>query len=165
MRTLLSRWFGGTEAPETSDLATQRLSSHDRKLAAPIAALRMLPTTVVQELELANVRTVGELLNLNLREFSRSRKLSNRHLIRLRDVRRSVRLALAIRGLRPREAYLLIAVHRCRPVDLATESPRRLFRDLQRFALSSRGARIVKRMQLPTADRVESWIASARQQT
>ncbi|GEM_PF-6882594 len=80
----------------------------------------------------------------------------------VKRMQQAVRMAHAIDGMRPWHAIWLFAIHRRSPNKLAGESPAVLHRDLIRFSWSSRGQKVVGQRQLPSLDRVRSWIESAR---
>jgi hypothetical protein len=57
----------------------------------------------------------------------------------------------------------LVHVHRTNTEQLAVESPFRLYRDLNRWAISSAGRRSLGRRALPAREEVATWISTARQ--
>ena len=166
MRAILSRWFGGNPHTDSAhDLKHPPRSKRHGKLDARIRSLRLMPVPLAEKLASAGVVTCRDLLELSLGDFATSHGLPHRQCCRLRDARRALRLALAVRGLRPSEASLLVAIHRHHPQNLATDSPRRVFRDLHRFALSSSGEQMTRHLPLPTMEQVRAWIASAKKRT
>lgn len=74
--------------------------------------------------------------------------------------RRAVRLAAAVPGMMPLDGMLLINIHRRSLRGLAIESPAALYRDLQRFAISTKGRRFLKGRQVPSLRRLKKWIAA-----
>ena len=74
--------------------------------------------------------------------------------------RRAIRLAAAVPGMMPPDAMILIHIHRRSLRGLAIESPAGLYRDLQRFSLSTKGRRLMKGRQVPSVRRLKKWIAA-----
>lgn len=81
----------------------------------------------------------------------------------VRRWQRAIRMARAIRTMTPRDALMLRAVHRRSVRALASEAAPRLYRDLKRYALSSRGAKQLGEHPLPSLDDVRRWIEEAQQ--
>ena len=63
----------------------------------------------------------------------------------------------------PRDAQLLISVHRRSVQGIAGESPAGLHRDLVRFSLSSRGRRLVRGKRLPSIRRLKKYISTCKE--
>ena len=76
----------------------------------------------------------------------------------LRHYRRSIRLAASVPGMMPRDAMLLVSIHRRSIRGLASETPGSLYRDLQRFAESSQGQSLLRGRRLPSTRRIKQWI-------
>lgn len=76
----------------------------------------------------------------------------------LRRYQQAIRMATAVPGLMPREAMLLVAIHRRTVRALAIESPSLIHRDLERFALSTRGQRQLRGRRLPSVRRIRKWV-------
>lgn len=76
----------------------------------------------------------------------------------LRHYRRAIRLAASVPGMMPRDAMLLVSVHRRSIRGLASETPGSLYRDLQRFAESSQGRSLLRGRRLPSTRRIKQWI-------
>tara|TARA_R110002049_G_scaffold47902_1_gene138349 strand:- start:36943 stop:37623 length:681 start_codon:yes stop_codon:yes gene_type:complete len=76
----------------------------------------------------------------------------------LKRYRRAVRLAASVPGMMPLDAMLLINIHRRSLRGLAIESPAALYRDLQRFAISTKGRRLLKGRKVPSIRRLKKWI-------
>jgi hypothetical protein len=81
---------------------------------------------------------------------------------RMKRLQHAVRMAHTIDDMRPWHALLLFAIHRRSPNKLAGESAGTLYRDIKRFAWSSRGQRLLSGRAQPTAEQVQGWIESAR---
>lgn len=80
----------------------------------------------------------------------------------VRRGRWAVRFASHFAEMTPRESLLLRAIHRANRHALAQDSAGMIRRDLQRFALSSRGQQLVTLDQVPELPRIRNWIATAR---
>ena len=78
----------------------------------------------------------------------------------LRQYRRAIRFAAAVPGMMPRDAMLLISIHRRSARGLASESPSALHRDLERFAESSQGRLQLRGRRIPSTRRLKRWIAA-----
>lgn len=75
---------------------------------------------------------------------------------------RVLRFAKHFTGMEPREARILIAMHRRSPHVLARESAAVLKRDWERFLLSSAGQRLAAGSEVPDIARLRNWITLAR---
>jgi len=75
---------------------------------------------------------------------------------------RAHRFSAIFSAMTPREAKLLLCVHRRSLRQLASESPAALRRDLQRFVLSSRGRAVSRDRPAPTLVRVRNWVSEAK---
>ena len=78
----------------------------------------------------------------------------------LKQYRRAIRLAASVPGMMPRDAQLLISIHRRSARGLALETAALLHRDLQRFAESTPGRRQLRGRRLPSVRRIKRWIAA-----
>jgi hypothetical protein len=76
----------------------------------------------------------------------------------LRHYRRAIRLAASVPGMMPRDALLLVSIHRRSIRGLASETPGSLYRDLQRFAESTQGQSLLRGRRLPSVRRIKQWI-------
>ncbi len=76
---------------------------------------------------------------------------------------RARRFANRFTDMSSRDARMLFAIHRRSVKAMANESPAVLQRDLQRFALSSRGHRISHGKPVATVAKVRVWVAESRQ--
>ena len=135
-------------------------STRDARHQHALRSLKIMSRRALENLERLDVVTVGDLLELDFESLGEA-GFGDREIARLRVSRRAVRLALVIRRLNPRNARLLIAVHRGSPERLALTNAVRLQKDIQRFALSSRGSRLIGDMPLPPVEVVREWIESA----
>jgi hypothetical protein len=77
----------------------------------------------------------------------------------IKQYRRDIRFAAAVPGMMPRDALLLISIHRRSVRGLASETPASLHRDLERFAESSKGRLQLQGRRIPSTRRLKRWIA------
>ena len=82
---------------------------------------------------------------------------------RVRRWQRAIRMARTIRSMTPRDALMLRGIHRRSVRAVASDSAPRLYRDLKRYALSSRGAKQLADHPLPSLEQVRRWIDEAQQ--
>lgn len=75
---------------------------------------------------------------------------------------RALRFAKHFTDMDPREAHILMAMHRRSPSVLARESAAVLKRDWERFLLSSPGQRLAAGSEVPDIMRLRGWITLAR---
>lgn len=155
-----------SQSQPTTPLEPQRRSARWRQLNQPLAAIGLLSPSMIRRFTSQNVQTVGDFIELDLAQWTKNQQWpaaeSSKALAKLRSVRRCIRLAMAIGNMSPREARMLVAVYRRSPQDVANVSPRRLLHDLERFALSSRGRRMIGNRPLPSLERVQWWVMRAR---
>ncbi len=119
--------------------------------------LRICSASRSQRLSQLGIITAGDLLAADVVEVGRI--LDDRTLPRrLKRTVRAIQFSAAVPGMMPRDAMLLICVHRRSIRSLASESPAVLHRDLQRFALSTKGQRALKGRRLPSVKRIRRWV-------
>ena len=136
-------------------------SHRERLLSMRLARLRLFGPRRRERLEAAGIFTAGDLLMVDLTEIRRRMGTNDRKTRWLARHRRAIRLAAAVPGMMPRDALLLTHVHRRSLNGLAAESPAALHRDLERFALSSDGQRLLRGRPVPNVRRVRGWIRAS----
>jgi hypothetical protein len=104
--------------------------------------------------------TAGDLLAFNVAKL-KDPGVTPKAARLIRRYRGAIRLAVAVPGMMPRDAQLLIGVHRRSVRGLACETPAALHRDLVRFSLSTKGRRLVRGRRLPSVRRVRKWIEAS----
>lgn len=77
----------------------------------------------------------------------------------LKQYQRAIRFAAAVPGMMPRDALLLISIHRRSVRGLASETASALHRDLERFAESTKGRQHLRGRRIPSTRRLKRWIA------
>lgn len=140
------------------------LASHrERLFAMRVEHLKLCPPARCRELAAAGVETAGDLVFGDLKKITSAFGNPARAERAIRRYRAAIQLAAAIDSMMPRDALLLVAVHRRSVASLARDSAAQLHRDLERFSLSSRGSKLVGRRGIPSQRRVRSWIATCRE--
>ncbi len=114
-----------------------------------------------QMLRAIGIVTAGDLVTCDLKRLQH--KGTPQKLVRLvKRYRQVVRLAASVPGMMPRDAQLLISIHRRSVQGIASESPAGLHRDLVRFSLSSKGRRLIRGRRLPSVRRLRKYITTCK---
>ncbi len=106
------------------------------------------------------ISTVGDLATADPKRVASGFGAPRKAIGVLKQYRRAVRLAASVPGMMPRDAHLLISIHRRSIRGLADESPAALHRDLQRFAESTPGRQQLRGRRIPSTKRIKRWIAA-----
>lgn len=149
-----------TASPQADSECTLSLvaSHRERLLSMRIEHLRLVTNKRQAWLAEAGFITAGDLATCRLDQVATQRGWNRRTQARVRRLQRAVRMAASIDRMMPRDAMLLIAIHRRDVQALACETAAGLRRDLERFALSSRGERFLGTRHLPSVRRLKEWI-------
>jgi len=102
--------------------------------------------------------TTGDLARADLVRLASRFGAPSKALPVLKQYRRAIRFAASVPGMMPRDALLLISIHRRSVRGLAEESPASLYRDLERFAESTRGRQQLRGRRIPSTRRLKKWI-------
>ena len=137
-----------TEASHRERLLSMRLEHTNLCSPRRSARLRDLGVVTAGDLSLADPHWLA-------RQFGAPRKA----LAVIKQYRRAIRFAAAVPGMMPRDALLLISIHRRSVRGLASESPAALHRDLERFAESTKGRLQLRGRRIPSTRRLKRWIA------
>ncbi len=81
----------------------------------------------------------------------------------LKQYRRAIRFAASVPGMMPRDAMLLISIHRRSTHGLSLESAAQLHRDLVRFSQSSQGQIQLRGRRVPSIRRLKQWINECKE--
>ena len=127
-------------------------------LSMKIEHTRICGTARCEALQKAGVLTAGDLATCDPARLAVRVGGNVKAAAILKRYRRAIRFAASVPGMMPLDAMLLINIHRRSLRGLAIESPAALYRDLQRFALSTKGQRVLKGRQLPSVRRLKKWI-------
>ncbi|MFG0287728.1 MAG: DUF4332 domain-containing protein [Rhodopirellula sp. JB044] len=172
-----------TGSPNDSALETIALARHARKRSAPahlpnqslasshrerllamrIEHLKLCPEARCKQLADIGVQTAGDLIFGDPKRIARSFRNPERAERAIRRYRAAIRLALAVDSMMPRDALLLVAIHRRSVASLSRESAAQLHRDLERFSMSSRGSKMIGRRGVPSLRRVKAWVSTCRE--
>lgn len=134
----------------------------ERLLAMDLAHLKICNSARCVRLKEAGIETAGDLLVCRVRTVCHLQGWSRRAEATIGRMKAAVRLASNVESMTPRDALLLIAIHRRSAATLAREHAATLHRDLERFSLSTRGSRLVGRRGIPSLRRVKLWIEACR---
>ena len=107
--------------------------------------------------------TAGDLASASPDHLAKRFRASRRALRVLKQYRRAIRFAASVPGMMPRDAMLLISIHRRSTHGLSMESATSLHRDLERFAQSSQGQMQLRGRRLPSTRRLKQWINECRE--
>ncbi|WP_283431242.1 DUF4332 domain-containing protein [Neorhodopirellula lusitana] len=153
-----------TAVAKAAETAMQRLGSHrERLLAMRLEHLKLCPPQRCQQLADVGVVTAGDLVFGDPKRIASAFQSQARAERAIRRYRAAIRLAASVDSMMPRDALLLVSVHRRSVASLSRESAAQLHRDLERFSLSTRGSKIIGRRGVPSLRRVKSWVATCRQ--
>ena len=149
-------------ARTAAKVGDEAVNHRARLMAMRIEHTRLCSPKRSQRLSDLGVITAGDLATADLRKiaagFARPHKAEGI----LKRYRRAIRLAAAVPGMMPRDAQLLISIHRRSVRGLALESAAALHRDLERFAESSPGRQLLRGRRLPSIRRLKRWIAACQ---
>lgn len=138
-------------------------SHRERLLAMELDYLQICSPKRCGQLAAIGIQTAGDLVFGDPQKIASSFENSQRAERAIRRFRTAIRMALAIESMMPRDALVLVAIHRRSVSSLARESAAQLHRDLERFSLSTRGSKLVGRRGAPSLRRVKAWIATCRE--
>lgn len=116
----------------------------------------------LRTLAAAGIINVGDLRNCKPKDLIAAKRFPKGAYRWLKEGRQILRLFVTIRALRPIDATILFMIHRSTPASLADEQPIRLYRDIQRFLLSSAGSQLLGKSKPPTQARVNIWVRQAK---
>ena len=115
-----------------------------------------------EELASFGLVTAGDLATCDPQEIRKEFKLSGRSAGRIKRYRRIVRLSASVPNMMPRDAQLLVAIHRRSVRAIALEDPAVLHRDIERFLVSSLGRRMLRGRRIPGGRRVREWVSHCK---
>lgn len=147
-----------------TERSSRQLGSHrERLLAMNLEHLKLFPIRRCEQLASVGIQTAGDLVYGDPKAIAATFDHSERAERALRRYRAAIRMALAVDSMMPRDALLLVAIHRRSVASLSRESAAQLHRDLERFSLSTRGSKLVGRRGVPSLRRVKAWVATCRE--
>ena len=142
------------------DPAARRWRS--RVLRSDLRDLGLVPRELAEQWRRAGIETGGDAARCEPHEVIGRLGGTERERRQLVVVRRCVRMAATVDAMRPIDAMLLIRIHRRSVRRLAGESAAVVRRDLERFAFSTPGRRLLRGRPLPDSAKIAGWIDRCR---
>lgn len=130
----------------------------ERLLSMRLAHAKLCSTRRCLRLNSMGISTTGDLATADLANLATQFGAPKKALKVLKQYRRAIRFSASVPGMMPRDALLLISIHRRSVRGLAMESPARLHRDLERFAESTQGRQQLRGRRIPSTRRLKKWI-------
>lgn len=142
-------------------LTNARPTPHHRErlLSMQLAHAKICSMQRCHRLNGMGIYTTGDLATANLSSLATQFGAPKKALRVLKQYRRAIRFSASVPGMMPRDAMLLISIHRRSVRGLAMESPTRLHRDLERFAESTQGRQQLRGRRIPSTRRLKKWIS------
>ncbi len=140
-------------------------SHRQRLLGMRLEHIRICSPRRCERLTEIGIVTAGDLAAADPAKVARHFNASRKALRVIQHYRRAIRFAASVPGMMPRDAMLLVSIHRRSIRGLATESPATLYRDLQRFSESSQGQAQLRGRRLPSTRRLRRWIHECESMT
>ena len=131
----------------------------ERLLSMQLAHAKLCSNRRCIRLDSMGISTTGDLATADLKNLASQFGAPKKALKVLKQYRRAIRFSASVPGMMPRDALLLISIHRRSVRGLAMESPARLHRDLERFAESTSGRQQLRGRRIPSTRRLKKWIA------
>ncbi|MGB7343446.1 MAG: DUF4332 domain-containing protein [Pirellulaceae bacterium] len=108
--------------------------------------------------------TAGDLAKVDAEQLVQQMHAPESAVLSLTRYRAAIRLAASVPGMMPRDAQILIRIHRHSVRAIALDSPSALYQDIYRFAYSTKGQRFVRGRRLPSLRKIKAWVHSCRDQ-
>ncbi|MEM8669645.1 MAG: DUF4332 domain-containing protein [Planctomycetota bacterium] len=143
--------------------APLRVTHRQRVLSMRLEHTRLCSSRRCDRLQTMGVVTAGDLSSAKLERLAGHFGAPRKALRVLTQYRRAIRFAAAVPGMMPRDAMLLISIHRRSVRGLASETAPALHRDLERFAESTQGQLQLRGRRIPSTRRLKRWIAACEQ--
>ena len=134
-------------------------SHRERLLAMKLEYTKLCSPRRCARFREMGILTAGDLANANPERLASRFGAPRKALEVIKHYRRAIRFAASVPGMMPRDAMLLISIHRRSVRGLAAESPASLHRDLERFAESTQGRQQLRGRRVPSTRRLKRWIA------
>lgn len=150
-------------APKSSPRRHARVSNQachrERLLSMRLEHTRLCSKRRCDRFHAIGVVTAGDLSLANPQALAKQFGAPRKALRVIKQYRRAIRFAASVPGMMPRDALLLISIHRRSVRGLASETPTRLHRDLERFAESTAGRLQLRGRRIPSTRRLKRWIS------
>jgi Domain of unknown function (DUF4332) len=147
---------------KTTGAHTRSPSHRHRVLSMKLEYIKLCSQKRCERLAAVGVITAGDLASAQPEELAKHFQSPKKALRILKQYRRAIRFAAAVPGMMPRDAMLLISIHRRSARGLASETAVVLHRDLERFAESSQGRGQLRGRRIPSTRRLKQWIAACK---
>ena len=145
---------------KTSRPAPPSHASHrERLMSMKLEHTKLCSPHRCKRLSGLGILTAGDLASVNPDQLARQFAAPRKALGVIKRYRRAIRLAAAVPGMMPRDAMLLVSIHRRSVRGLASESPSALYHDLERYSESTRGRLQLRGRRIPSTRRLKRWIA------
>lgn len=132
------------------------------KQQVPLSDLKFATKNQLAQLRQAGIVTAGDLARCDPQKLAEQKLMPIAALGWLKRQRRAAKLFIRLGPLKYFDATLLLAIHRKSIPLMASENPVRLYRDIQRFSLSSSGIRLLGTKPSPTQKQIERWVKAAK---
>ncbi len=139
-----------------------RASHRQRLYAMKMEHTKLCSPRRCERLRELGIVTAGDFSVTRPEQLARRFGSPGRALRVIKRYRRAIRFAASVPGMMPRDALLLISIHRRSVGVLAGESPAALHRDLERFAESTTGRRQLRGRRIPSTRRLRRWISECK---
>jgi len=141
-------------------------ASHRARLySMRLEHIRLCSPHRCERLRRLGIVTAGDLASASPERLASQFRASRRAQRVLKQYRRAIRFAASVPGMMPRDAMLLISIHRRSVRGLSLESAAILHRDLERFAQSSQGEMQMRGRRIPSTRRLKRWINQCQEST
>lgn len=139
-------------------------ASHRARLySMRLEYIRLCSPHRCERLRRLGIVTAGDLASASPERLASQFRASRRAQRVLKQYRRAIRFAASVPGMMPRDAMLLISIHRRSVRGLSLESASILHRDLERFAQSSQGKIQMGGRRIPSTRRLKRWINQCKE--
>ena len=128
-----------------------RSCHRERLLSMKLEHTKLCSPHRCQRLRELGIVTAGDLASVNPDQLARQFTARRKAVSVIKRYRRAIRLAASVPGMMPRDAMLLVSIHRRSVRGLASESPSALHRDLERYAESTKGRLQLRGRRIPSA--------------
>ena len=136
-------------------------SHRERLLSMRIEHTKLCSESRADQFAAFGIETAGDLITANLKTLAEKYPSPRKAVRVLKRYRQAIRLSVRVPGMMPRDALLLISIHRRSVRGLAMETPVTLYRDLQRYAESTPGRKLLRGRRLPSVKRIRRWITAS----
>lgn len=148
-----------TAPPHARQIAPPQATHRERLLSMKLEHTKLCSPHRCQRLAELGIVTAGDLAAINPQLLAERFAAPRKAVSVIKRYRRAIRLAAAVPGMMPRDAMLLVSIHRRSVRGLASETPSALHRDLERYAQSTKGRLQLRGRRVPSTRRLKRWIS------